>query len=122
MPASFTGNLSTPLHRAQFARRDHVYYHSNACKEQDAFIIICTITSSPTTPAQPPSTPTQLVPKDFLERVGSLLDDPLYSDVEFVLPCRGRSKGFRRIYANKKILQRADYFQTSKARHEHYDA
>ncbi|OAX42125.1 hypothetical protein K503DRAFT_683973 [Rhizopogon vinicolor AM-OR11-026] len=95
-----------------FARRDHVYYHSNPCKEQDAFLIICTITSSPTTPVHPPSTPTQLVPKDFLERVGSLLDDPLYSDVEFVLPCRGRSKGFRRIYANRKILQRADYFQT----------
>lgn len=97
---------------AQFARRDHVYYHSNAVKEQDAFLIICTITSSPTVPAQPPSAPVQLVPKDFLERVGSLLDDPLYSDVEFVLPCRGRSKSFRCIYANRKILQRADYFQT----------
>lgn len=97
---------------AQFARRDHVYYHSNAVKEQDAFLVICTITSSPATPAQPPSAPTQLVPKDFLERVGSLLDDPLYSDVEFVLPCRGRSKGSRCIYANRKILQRADYFQT----------
>ncbi|KAG2112321.1 uncharacterized protein F5147DRAFT_81048 [Suillus discolor] len=97
---------------AQFARRDHVYYHSNAVKEQDAFLIICTITSSPAEPTQPPSAPAQLVPKDFLERVGSLLDDPLYSDVEFVLPCRGRSKGFRCIYANRKILQRADYFQT----------
>ncbi|KAJ8593818.1 hypothetical protein M405DRAFT_785433 [Rhizopogon salebrosus TDB-379] len=97
---------------AQFARRDHVYYHSNACREQDAFLIMCTITSSPTAPAQPPSAPTQLVPKDYLERVGSLLDDPLYSDVEFVLPCRGRQRGFRRIYANRKILQRADYFQT----------
>lgn len=97
---------------AQFARRDNVYYHSNAVKEQDAFLIICTITSSPAVPAQPPSAPAQLVPKDFLERVGSLLDDPLYSDVEFVLPYRGRSKGFRCIYANRKILQRADYFQT----------
>ncbi|KAG1772339.1 hypothetical protein EDD22DRAFT_860612 [Suillus occidentalis] len=97
---------------AQFARRDNVYYHSNAVKEQDAFLIICTITSSPAVPAQPPSAPAQLVPKDFLERVGSLLDDPLYSDVEFVLPHRGRSKSFRCIYANRKILQRADYFQT----------
>ncbi|KAG2362695.1 hypothetical protein BDR07DRAFT_1579515 [Suillus spraguei] len=97
---------------AQFARRDHVYYHSNAVKDQDAFLIICTITSSPAVPVQPPSAPAQLVPKDFLERVGSLLDDPLYSDVEFVLPRRGRSKRFRCIYANKKILQRADYFQT----------
>ncbi|KAG2155894.1 uncharacterized protein EDB93DRAFT_1335600 [Suillus bovinus] len=99
---------------AQFARRDHVYYHSNAVKDQDAFLIICTITSSPAVPVQPPTAPAQLVPKDFLERVGSLLDDPLYSDVEFVLPSRGRSKGSRFIYANRKILQRADYFQTSK--------
>ncbi|KAG1765297.1 hypothetical protein EV702DRAFT_1051054 [Suillus placidus] len=37
-------------------------------------------------PCQPSSAPAQLVPKDYLERVGSLLDDPLYSDVEFILP------------------------------------
>ncbi|EIW80916.1 hypothetical protein CONPUDRAFT_55867 [Coniophora puteana RWD-64-598 SS2] len=93
---------------AQFARRDHVYYHSTTVKDQDAFLIICTITSSPQLPIQPPSVPAQLVPKDFLERVGALLDDPLYSDVEFVLPRRGKPP--RRIYANKKILQRAEYF------------
>lgn len=93
---------------AQFARRDHVYYHSTTVKDQDAFLIICTITSSPQLPIQPPSAPAQLVPKDFLERVGALLDDPLYSDVEFVLPRRGKPS--RRIYANKKILQRAEYF------------
>ena len=55
----------------------------------------------------------QLVPKDFLERVGALLDDPLYSDVEFVLPKKRRSREARRIYANRKILERADYFQSS---------
>ncbi|KAF9241135.1 hypothetical protein BU15DRAFT_87359 [Melanogaster broomeanus] len=97
---------------AQFARRDHVYYHSTPVKETDAFLIICTITSSPRLPLQPPNAPAQLVPKDFLERVGTLLDDPLYSDVEFVLPTRGRPRERRTIYANRKILERADYFQT----------
>lgn len=99
--------------RAQFARRDHVYYHSTPVRESDAFLIICTITSSPQPPVQPPATPTQPVPKSFLECVGALLDDPLYSDVEFVVPKRNRPKEKRIIYANKKILQRADYFQSS---------
>ncbi|KAF8133856.1 hypothetical protein EV363DRAFT_1258331 [Boletus edulis] len=97
---------------AQFARRDHVYYHSTPVKESDAFLITCTITSSPQPPIQPPATPTQLVPKSFLECIGALLDDPLYSDVEFVVPKRSRPKEKRIIYANSKILQRADYFQS----------
>ncbi|KAH0832106.1 hypothetical protein J3R83DRAFT_13015 [Lanmaoa asiatica] len=97
---------------AQFARRDHVYYHSTPVKESDAFLIICTITSSPQPPIQPPTSPTQLVPKSYLECVGALLDDPLYSDVEFVVPKRSRPKEKRIIYANRKILQRADYFQS----------
>ncbi|KIK94340.1 hypothetical protein PAXRUDRAFT_828092 [Paxillus rubicundulus Ve08.2h10] len=97
---------------AQFARRDYVYYHSIPVKEADAFLIICTITSSPQPPIQPPTAPAQLVPKDFLERVGALLDDPLYSDVEFVLPRRSRPGEKRTIYANRKILERADYFQS----------
>lgn len=101
------------LRRAQFARRDHVYYHSTPVKESDAFLIICTITSSPQPPIQPPTNPTQPVPKSYLECVGALLDDPLYSDVEFVVPSRGRPKEKRIIYANKKLLQRADYFQSS---------
>lgn len=97
---------------AQFAKRDQVYYNSHSVKEADALLIVCTITSSPQVPVSPPSVPMQLVPKDFLERVGGLLDDPLYSDVEFILPRRGKSKEARRIYANKKILERADYFQS----------
>lgn len=97
---------------AQFAKRDHVYYNSHSVKEVDALLIVCTITSSPQVPVSPPSVPMQLVPKDFLERVGGLLDDPLYSDVEFILPRRGKTKEARRIYANKKILERADYFQS----------
>lgn len=54
------------------------------------------------------------MPKDLLDSVGSLLDDPLYSDVEFVLPRRGTGlKNAKRIYAAKKLLGRADYFATS---------
>ncbi|KAI6129990.1 hypothetical protein EDD17DRAFT_1176409 [Pisolithus thermaeus] len=97
---------------AQFAKRDHVYYNSHTVKDADALLIVCTITSSPQAPVPPSSVPMQLVPKDFLERVGGLLDEPLYSDVEFILPRRGRSKESRRIYANKKILERADYFRS----------
>lgn len=97
---------------AQFARRDHVYYNSHGVKEADALLIVCTITSSPQPPEPPPHAPMQFVPKDFLERVGALLDDPLYSDVEFVLPKKRRSRETRRIYANRKILERADYFQS----------
>lgn len=77
-------------------------------------MIICTITSSWQPPTQPPDTPTQGVPKSFLESVGALLDDPLYSDIEFVVPKRSRPKEKRIIYANKKILQRADYFRSSR--------
>lgn len=44
-----------------------------------------------------------------------LLDDPLYSDVQFVIPRRGQSGSIgRTIWASKRILQRADYFQTSR--------
>ncbi|KAI6030871.1 hypothetical protein F5J12DRAFT_803519 [Pisolithus orientalis] len=97
---------------AQFAKRDHIYYNSHSVKEADALLIVCTITSSPQAPVPSPSVPVQLVPKDYLERVGGLLDDPLYSDVEFILPRRGRSKEVRRIYANRRILERADYFES----------
>ncbi|KAF8549323.1 hypothetical protein OG21DRAFT_609955 [Imleria badia] len=41
---------------AQFARRDFVYYDSTPVKESDAFLIICTITSSPYHPLQAPTT------------------------------------------------------------------
>ncbi|KZT42659.1 hypothetical protein SISSUDRAFT_1041276 [Sistotremastrum suecicum HHB10207 ss-3] len=94
---------------AQFARRDHVYYSSNAVKQQDAFVIICTITSSPASPSPPSPIPRQFVPRDLVESFGALLDNPLYSDVEFVLP-RQRGSGTRSILANKRLLQRAEYF------------
>jgi hypothetical protein len=100
--------------RAQFARRDSVYYQPHSVRTHDAFLIVCTIVSSPTTPVPPPIVPRHVVPRDLLDAVGSLLDDPLYSDVEFILPRRGRSlNGARTIKAAKKLLQRVDYFNTS---------
>lgn len=40
---------------------------------------------------------------------------PVYSDVEFILPRRGRStKDARRIYAARRLLKRVEYFDTSK--------
>ncbi|WRT65011.1 uncharacterized protein IL334_001952 [Kwoniella shivajii] len=54
----------------------------------------------------------RVVPKDLISSVGSMLDDPLYSDVEFVIPARrGSGSAPRRIYANKKLLNRCDYFE-----------
>jgi hypothetical protein len=100
--------------RAQFARRDNVYFQSGAVKDTDAFIVICNIASSPVIPVAPSSIPRQPVPKVLLETLGSLLDDPLYSDVEFVFPRRGRSaKNPKKIWANRKLIERADYFKTS---------
>lgn len=83
-------------------------------KTQDAFIVICTIHSSPTVPSIW-TTPRQRIPKTLLDTVGGLLDDPLYSDVEFVIAKRqhDRLAITRSIYACKKMLCRADYFQTS---------
>lgn len=105
------------MFRAQFARRDAVYYGANSVRHNDAFLICCTITSSPAPPAPPPSFPQQTVPKELLDSVGSLLDDPLYSDVVFILPrptSYGRSKVPRKIYAARKLLRRAEYFESSK--------
>ncbi|KAF8272793.1 hypothetical protein EI94DRAFT_1677513 [Lactarius quietus] len=98
---------------AQFARRDAAYYTKNIVRSNDAFVITCTITSTPGPPTSSPTTPKSLVPKDLLESVGQLLDDPIYSDIEFVLPSRNpRVPTPRRIYASKRLLSRADYFDS----------
>ncbi|KAF9468617.1 hypothetical protein BDZ94DRAFT_1153659 [Collybia nuda] len=98
---------------AQFAKRDTVYSLSAPVKTQDFFVIICTITSSPSPPVQPPSTPYQSVPKSLLDTVGALLDDPTYSDVEFIIPRRGQNLRLaQRIWASRKLLRRAEYFDT----------
>lgn len=61
--------------RAQFARRDTVYYQSSLVRQADAILIICTITSSPVPPIPPSVIPQQLVPKDLLNAMGNLLDE-----------------------------------------------
>jgi len=82
-------------------------------KANDAFVITCTISSTPGPPTPSPLIHKSLVPKDLLESVGQLLDDPLYSDIEFVLPSRNpRVPTPRRIYASKRLLNRADYFDS----------
>lgn len=98
---------------AQFSRRDVAYYSKNVVRSNDAFVITCTISSSPGPPTSSPTTHKSLVPKDLLESVGQLLDDPVYSDIEFVLPSRNpRAPALRRIYATKRLLSRADYFDS----------
>lgn len=102
------------VHRAQFARRDHLS-HKPGIRAHDALIITCTITGSPERPTPPPAVPRLPVPKDLLDSFGALLDDPVYSDVEFVLPRRnGSLRASKRIFAMKKILKRYDYFDTSR--------
>ncbi|WVF70048.1 hypothetical protein IAT40_004835 [Kwoniella sp. CBS 6097] len=54
----------------------------------------------------------KVVPKDLIRSVGAMLDDPLYSDVEFIIPSKsGSGSKPRRIYANKKLLNRCEYFE-----------
>ncbi|KAJ3565020.1 hypothetical protein NP233_g7910 [Leucocoprinus birnbaumii] len=97
---------------AQFARRDAVYYQSISAKTQDAFTIVCTITSSPSSTSLLPPSLNLSVPKPLIDTVGSLLDDPRYSDVEFVILRRNESpRKARRIWASRKMLQRAEHFE-----------
>ncbi len=101
------------IERPQFARRDSVYYQSAQARTDDAFIIICTITSSPSIP-KAWSAPRQHIPKTLLDTVGELLDDASYADVTFVIAKRKRGNTITRtICASKKMLQRAEYFETS---------
>ncbi|ORY26879.1 hypothetical protein BCR39DRAFT_539919 [Naematelia encephala] len=64
----------------------------------------------------------RVVPRDLVNSVGALLDDQLYSDVEFIIsPPGGRRRGGssdadpsqpKRIYAAKKLLVRCEYFES----------
>lgn len=100
--------------RAQFARRDTVYYQSMNAKAQDAFVIVCSITSSPSPTSLLPPAVNFSVPKPLVDTVGSLLNDPRYSDVEFVILRRNETpRKARRIWASRKMLQRAEHFEDS---------
>jgi hypothetical protein len=70
-----------------FARRSDVYYNNASSKAFDAFIIACTITHlpSPPTQAQVPVIPRKLVPLELLDAFAGMFDDPLYSDVKFII-------------------------------------
>ncbi|GMK56447.1 hypothetical protein CspeluHIS016_0302870 [Cutaneotrichosporon spelunceum] len=60
--------------------------------------------------------PKRVVPRDLISSVGEMLDDPLYSDIEFVIPAPkgtapgGKRAAPRKIYAIKKLLNRCEYF------------
>ncbi|KAH6912805.1 hypothetical protein BKA70DRAFT_1397844 [Coprinopsis sp. MPI-PUGE-AT-0042] len=96
---------------AQFARRDTIYYNCPPIRAQDALLIVCTVVSEPRPLVPPPTHPYLPAPKPLLDMMGSLLDDPTYSDIEFVFP-RGRGlPDAKRLYASKKILSRTEYFQ-----------
>nr|XP_018265738.1 uncharacterized protein I303_02110 [Kwoniella dejecticola CBS 10117]OBR87896.1 hypothetical protein I303_02110 [Kwoniella dejecticola CBS 10117] len=97
-----------------FAKRD-VLFQNPQVLHTDSFMIICTIQAQPQPPAAGGTSAAggvkRVVPKELVSSVGSMLDDPLYSDVEFIIPSRKGASGPRRIYANKKLLRRYGYFQ-----------
>ena len=63
-----------------------MYYQPAAVRQQDAFVIICTITSAPAAPAPVPAVPRHPVPKDLLESMGSLLDEQVSPQSFFLFP------------------------------------
>ena len=83
-----------------------MYYNNTLSKQQNAFLVACSITSSPLPPEPVPIVPQLLVPRGLLDAMGGLLDEyvrccqtlsklmsvlsPVYSDVEFVFPRRGK--------------------------------
>ncbi|GAA5870533.1 hypothetical protein JCM16303_001513 [Sporobolomyces ruberrimus] len=99
-----------------FWRRSEAYYNNPATRSSDAFLILCTITSSPELPAIT-TTPQVSIPKDLVSSFASLFDDPEYCDVVFRIrpeDDEGRRKGReKRLYAAKKILAgRSEYFES----------
>ncbi|OSX60020.1 hypothetical protein POSPLADRAFT_1148932 [Postia placenta MAD-698-R-SB12] len=97
---------------AQFLKREQLYAYPSI-RQQDTLVIICTITSAQIVTAPQPTISYRTVPKALLSAVGGLLDDPMYSDVEFILPRKGsKTANARRIYAARKLLSRVEYFDT----------
>ncbi|OCF37555.1 hypothetical protein I317_06267 [Kwoniella heveanensis CBS 569] len=94
-----------------FAKRDALFQHPQV-QATDSFMIVCTIQPQPQPPAAAGGGVRKVVPKDLIRSVGAMLDDPLYSDVEFVIPSKGGTGSKpRSIYANKKLLNRCEYFE-----------
>ncbi|KAF8636008.1 hypothetical protein AX15_000169 [Amanita polypyramis BW_CC] len=96
---------------AQFTRRDAIYYQHPFIKSQDALVIACTITSSAYVPPPVSTVPRRSIPKSLIDTMGSLLDDSVHSDVEFIVPRHPTSlRNAKSIWASKRMLQRVDYF------------
>lgn len=78
-----------------FMKRSEAYYNNVAIKAANAFLIVCTITYSPTPPTTHSPLYTlqhdghwmsrRLVPVDLLNAFSSMFNDPRYSDVRFVV-------------------------------------
>ncbi|GAA5978850.1 hypothetical protein JCM11641_003586 [Rhodosporidiobolus odoratus] len=114
---SFTWRERNWGYASMISRRE-AYYNNPNTRNADAFLVVCTITSSPSLPSVP-SSPQVLIPKNLVHAYASLFDDPAYADVLFrIRPENGRRdrKGNvkeKRLYAARKILAgRSEYFDT----------
>ncbi|BGP13051.1 hypothetical protein JCM10213v2_000970 [Rhodosporidiobolus nylandii] len=114
---SFTWKERNWGYASMISRRE-AYYNNPSTRASDAFIVVCTIVSSPTLPTSPP-VPHLLIPKDLVSAYASLFDDPDYADIVFrIRPENGRKAGNgrvkeKRLYAAKKVLAgRSEYFET----------
>ena len=85
-----------------FAKRYDVYFNNSLAKMYDQVIIACTITYSPANPSPAPSATLQkkMVPSELLDAFSGLFDDPLYSDVKFVIRC---AINFSHLLANNTL-------------------
>lgn len=107
--------LCLTFYRSQFANRDSLSYMH---QEDSILTVTCKITTSPSTPPLRANFDRLPVPKQLIDTFGALLDDPLYSDVEFLLPRPGHDLiDARRILASRRLLTRAEYFNSSKYWH-----
>lgn len=71
-----------------FARRTEVYHNNMVVRHSDSFVIVCTITHTPAKPSTIPNHLTlqkRLMPLELVNAFAGMFDDPLYSDVKFVV-------------------------------------
>ncbi|GAA6001236.1 hypothetical protein JCM10207_007478 [Rhodosporidiobolus poonsookiae] len=114
---SFTWKERNWGYASMISRRE-AYYNNPNTRAADAFLIVCTIVSSPSLPTSPPA-PHLLIPKDLVRAYASLFNDPDYSDIVFrIRPENGaRDRNGKvkekKLYAAKKVLAgRSEYFDT----------